>query len=112
MPKLGYVYILASRRNGTLYIGVTSDLLKRVRQHKTHTFEGFTSRYHVHRLVYYETHGLILDAIAREKRLKKWNRKWKLRLIEAVNPTWRDLFDELDANPNLSLDPRLRGDDV
>jgi len=93
MPKRGTVYVLASRRNGALYIGVTSDLLKRVWMHKHDVTEGFTKRYGVHRLVYFEEYDDIRDAITREKRLKKWNRAWKLRLIEEANPTWDDLYD-------------------
>jgi putative endonuclease len=89
------VYILASKRNGTLYIGVTSDLKRRVRQHKNGALEGFTKKYHVHMLVYYECGESIKAAIAREKQLKKWNRKWKLRLIERENPGWNDLYEEL-----------------
>ncbi|MCC6961955.1 MAG: GIY-YIG nuclease family protein [candidate division Zixibacteria bacterium] len=93
--KAGYVYILASRRNGTLYVGVTSDLKGRVWEHKTDMVEGFTSKYGVHMLVYYEVAGDIRSAITREKQLKKWNRGWKLRLIESFNPTWRDLYEDL-----------------
>ena len=92
-PKTGYVYILASSRNGTLYIGVTSNLAERVRQHKEGTFEGFTSRYGVSTLVYFEQHDRLADAIAREKQLKKWRRAWKLELIEDFNPSWRDLYE-------------------
>jgi putative endonuclease len=99
MPKRGYVYIMASKRNGTLYTGVTSDLVRRVWEHKQDRVEGFTKRYSVHRLVYVEAHDDIQDAIAREKRIKKWNRQWKLKLIEKDNPDWRDLYDELAANP-------------
>ena len=95
MPKQPCVYILASKRNGTLYIGVTSDLFIRVGTHKQDLIEGFTKRYGVHRLVYYEMHETMEAAILREKRLKKWNRAWKLRLIEGMNPEWEDLFDEL-----------------
>ena len=84
--KTYYVYILASRRNGTLYIGVTNDLIKRVYEHKNNLIEGFTSRYNVHRLVYYEQFDNIEYAIQTEKRLKKWRRKWKLELIEKENP--------------------------
>ena len=91
MPKPGTVYILASRRNGTLYVGVTSDLVRRVWEHKHDMVEGFTKKYSVHRLVYFEEYGDIRNAITREKQLKKWNRAWKLRLIEADNPDWRDL---------------------
>ena len=85
------VYILASRRNGTLYIGVTSNLAKRTGQHKNDQGESFTKQYSVHTLVYYELHPTMLDAMRREKRLKKWNRAWKLELIERVNPDWKDL---------------------
>jgi len=91
------VYILASKRNGTLYIGVTSDLLQRVWQHRTGMVEGFTKRYGVHSLVYYELHTDMRDAILREKQLKKWNRAWKIELIEQDNPEWRDLWFELVA---------------
>lgn len=103
MPKRGYVYILASKRNGTLYTGVTSDLVRRVWEHKQDKVDGFTKRYGVHRLVYYEAHDDIRDAIVREKRIKKWNRQWKLELIEASNPNWHDLYDELTENPESSL---------
>lgn len=89
------VYILASKRNGTLYIGVTSDLVGRVWQHKQGEYDGFTSRYGVKLLVYYETFTRIDDAIVREKQLKEWHRAWKLRLIEQANPDWRDLWPEV-----------------
>ena len=89
------VYILASKRNGTLYVGVTSDLVKRGWEHRTSVAEGFTKRYGVHTLVYFELHEDMLSAISREKQLKKWNRAWKLRLIEERNPTWRDLWREI-----------------
>ncbi|MCS6847387.1 MAG: GIY-YIG nuclease family protein [Anaerolineae bacterium] len=89
------VYILASRRNGTLYIGVTSNLRQRIWEHKNDVAEGFTKKYGVHMLVYYELHTSMLDAIRREKQLKKWNRAWKLKLIEAQNPEWRDLYDDI-----------------
>jgi putative endonuclease len=94
MPKQPCVYILASKRNGTLYIGVTSDIFNRTSLHKQDLIEGFTKRYGVHRLVYYEMHLTMADAIRREKRLKKWNRAWKIRLIESMNPEWEALFDE------------------
>lgn len=90
-----YVYILASGRNGTLFIGVTSNLLHRVSQHKNDLVPGFTSKYKVHSLVYYEQFEDIRSAIQREKRLKKWNREWKLDLIEKANPDWNDLYDLL-----------------
>ena len=93
--KTYYVYILASKKNGTLYIGVTSNLLRRVSQHRGKETPGFAQRYGVHRLVYCETFGHIEDAIRREKRLKDWKRQWKLRLIERDNPQWRDLYDDM-----------------
>jgi putative endonuclease len=93
MQRQPAVYIMASKPNGTLYIGVTSDLAKRSWEHKTDSADGFTKRYGVHRLVYYELHQDMLSAIAREKQLKKWNRVWKLELIEAQNPEWKDLWD-------------------
>src|SRR5262245_59235917 len=101
------VYILASRRNGTLYIGVTSDLAQRVTLHKQDLIEGFTKKYGVHRLVYYEMHETMDAAILREKRLKEWRRLWKIRLIESMNPEWLDLFDDrtgevLDGPADLS----------
>lgn len=89
------VYILASMRNGTLYVGVTSDLIKRVWQHKTGLVEGFTNKYAVHHLVYFELHDSMGNAITREKQIKEWQRKWKLNLIEANNPTWKDLYLDL-----------------
>lgn len=88
------VYILASKRNGTLYVGVTSDLVKRGWEHRTNTVDGFTKKYGVHALVYYELHENMISAITREKQLKKWNRAWKLRLIEERNPEWHDLWQE------------------
>lgn len=90
--KQYYVYILASKRNGTLYIGVTNDLVRRVCEHKQKTVEGFTKRYNVNILVYYEIFKDIRQAITREKRLKAWKREWKIRLIEEQNPEWKDLF--------------------
>jgi putative endonuclease len=89
------VYILASQRNGTLYTGVTSDLPKRVWEHRHDAAEGFSKRYGVHLLVYFEIHPDMLSAITREKQIKKWNRAWKIRLIEAANPEWRDLWGEI-----------------
>ena len=86
-----YVYILARRRNGTLYIGVTNDLVKRVYEHKNDLVEGFTKKYQVHNMVYYEQTPDIQTAIAREKQLKKWSRRWKIELIEKLNPNWKDL---------------------
>jgi len=90
-----YVYILASKPRGTLYIGVTNDLVRRVYEHKNEIIEGFTKRYGVHLLVYYEQGKNVASVIWREKRLKKWNREWKLQLIERENPEWRDLYPDL-----------------
>ena len=87
-----YVYILASERNGTLYIGVTSDLVKRVWEHKSDFVEGFTKQHQVHTLVWYEMHGNMESAITREKQLKEWKRQWKVELIEKSNPYWNDLY--------------------
>ena len=95
--KQYYVYILASKRNGTLYIGVTNNLLKRVSEHKNNLVEGFTKKYNVHNLVYYETHNDTYCAITREKQMKKWKRKYKLELIEKSNPDWIDLYKALTA---------------
>ncbi len=89
------VYILASERNGTLYIGVTSDLIKRVWQHKNDLADGFTKKYRVHQLVWYESHPTMESAIKREKALKNWHRIWKIRIIEQMNPDWLDLYQEL-----------------
>lgn len=89
------VYILSSKRNGTLYVGVTSDLVKRGWEHRTDVVEGFTNKYGVHTLVYFEMCDDMVSAIAREKQLKKWNRAWKLRLIEERNPEWRDLWQDI-----------------
>ena len=92
MPqKIYYTYILANKRNGTLYVGITSDLEKRIVQHKTKMFEGFTEKYDVNRLVYFEATDDVGYAITREKKIKRWNRKWKLELIEKMNPEWEDL---------------------
>ena len=93
--KTGYVYILANKENGTLYTGVTSDLKKRVWEHKNDAFDGFTSKYKIHTLVYFEQSEDITSAIAREKNLKNWQRKWKLELINKFNPEWRDLYEEI-----------------
>ena len=97
MAKQFYVYILASKRNGTLYIGVTSDLIQRVWQHKNKMVRGFTQKYDVKRLVYYEVHTNSESAITREKHMKKWRRQWKIRLIEEKNPSWRDLYDDIKS---------------
>jgi putative endonuclease len=93
--RQAYVYILANKRNGTLYVGVTSDLVRRVYEHKQNFVDGFTKKYHVHDLVYYEAHDHIQEAIIREKQLKKWSRSWKIRLIEEMNAQWRDLYLEI-----------------
>jgi putative endonuclease len=95
MPKQPAVYILASKRNGTLYVGVTSDLQQRAWTHKNDLVEGFTRKYSVHSLVYYELHQDMMSAITREKQIKKWNRAWKLELIEKENPDWKDLSDTI-----------------
>lgn len=125
------VYILASERNGTLYIGVTSDLIKRVWQHKESLADGFTKKYGVKMLVWYEQHETMESAIAKEKAMKKWLRKWKLKTIEQTNPDWHDLWPEITGekpqtvvpanagtqqNKNASdssnpLDSRIRGND-
>jgi putative endonuclease len=102
----GYVYILASRRNGTLYTGVTTDLPKRMYEHRTGIIPGFTKRYSVNRLVHVETYHDVSDAIVRERRIKEWRRAWKLDLIERDNPDWTDLaatllgFDPLPKRPS------------
>ncbi|MBA16163.1 MAG: endonuclease [Sphingomonas sp.] len=95
MEKRGYVYIMASGRNGTLYIGVTSDLVKRAWQHHEGAIEGFTKRYGCKHLVWFEVHDRIDSAIRREKQMKEWRRAWKLREIEEMNPDWHDLFPTL-----------------
>jgi putative endonuclease len=92
MEKQPFVYIMASKRNGTLYIGVTSDLVQRIWEHREGTADGFTAQYGVKRLVYFEAHGDMHTAITREKQLKKWERAWKIRLIEEMNPRWDDLW--------------------
>jgi putative endonuclease len=95
MSEPGYAYIMASERNGTLYIGVTSDLAQRVWQHREGLGNGFTARYGVKMLVYYEAFDDVLAAISREKAMKKWRRQWKLRAIERMNPDWRDLYPDI-----------------
>jgi putative endonuclease len=92
MNKQPAVYILASKKNGTLYIGVTSNLVKRVWEHKNRLVAGFTRRYSVHQLVWYEMHDTVESAITREKRIKEWKRQWKIELIEQSNPGWQDLY--------------------
>ncbi|MBS0278384.1 MAG: GIY-YIG nuclease family protein [Proteobacteria bacterium] len=110
-----YVYMLASRRNGTLYVGVTNDIMRRTYQHKNELIEGFTKKYGIHILVWFESYGDIRDAIAREKQLKKWNRAWKIKLIEANNSGWNDLYERLlekIALPDLPGSPSPRDADA
>ena len=95
--KRYFVYILASQRNGTIYVGSTSNLIQRVWQHKNNMIPGFTARYVIHQLVYYEEHQSIVEMVRREKRLKNWCRKWKLNLIEGFNPAWRDLYADISS---------------
>ena len=95
MDRHPAVYILASHRNGTLYVGVSSNLPARVWQHRNDVVEGFSKQYGTHLLVYYEVHESMIAAITREKQIKEWKRLWKLRLIESVNPDWRDLFEQI-----------------
>lgn len=97
MEKGGWVYILTNRPNGVLYTGVTSNLARRIYEHRNNLLPGFTSRYNLHRLVWYEQYGGIGEAIAREKAIKNWKRDWKVKRIEAINPEWRDLYEELNA---------------
>jgi putative endonuclease len=93
--KRYFIYILASQRNGTLYVGSTTNLIQRIWQHKNNLIPGFTNKYAIHRFVYYEEHINLFEMWRREKRLKNWNREWKLELIENFNPTWRDLYEEI-----------------
>ena len=93
--KQYYVYILANKRNGTLYTGITSDIIRRVWEHKTPSLLSFTSKYKVSRLVYYEMHNDVMEAIKREKNIQSWQRMWKLRLIEEGNPNWDDLYEKI-----------------
>ena len=95
MSKQPYVYLLASQRNGTLYVGVTSNLVKRIYQHRNNQVEGFTKRYAVHHLVWYEAHENMESAILKEKKIKKWDRQTKLCLIESQNPEWEDLWEKI-----------------
>ena len=111
MEKASYVYILASAPYGVFYIGVTSDLIKRVWQHREGVADGFTKQHRVKQLVWYEIHCEILQAITREKQIKKWNRDWKVNLIQKSNPDWRDLYDQITGQ-EANLDSRLRGNDV
>jgi len=93
--KQYYVYILSSRKNGTLYTGITSNLIKRIYEHKNNLVEGFSKRYNVHNLVCYEAYDDIAEALSREKHIKKWKRQWKIELIESENPEWKDLYSEI-----------------
>ncbi len=102
-----YVYILASKKNGTLYTGVTDNLIKRVWQHKNKLVDGFTKKYNIDKLVYFEITDDIRSAILREKRIKKWNRQWKIELIKKNNPEWKDLYEEFFDD----VDSRLRRND-
>ena len=113
MEKQPYVYLLASDRNGTLYVGVTSDLVGRTWQHREHVVGGFSKRYGVVRLVWFEEHPTMESAIQREKRIKKWNRDWKVGLIDANNPSWRDLWPDITGQvpKAASMDSRFRGND-
>lgn len=90
-----YTYIIASQKNGTLYIGMTNDLIRRIYEHKNNLNKGFASKYSTHQLVWYEAHSTATAAITREKQIKKWKRAWKIRLIEKENPNWNDLYDDL-----------------
>lgn len=122
MKKNYYTYILSNKKNGTLYIGVTNDLLRRIYEHKRKLVDGFTASYDVDKLVYFEQFEDIYDAINREKQLKKWNRSWKTELIEDFNPKWNDLFYEYGGREfetgvdygslkEQRLDSRFRGND-
>ena len=104
------VYLLASDRNGTLYAGVTSDLIARTWQHREHVVDGFSKRHGVTKLVWFELHATMESAIQREKQIKKWNRAWKLELIEKANPYWNDLWPEITGQTK-TLDSRFRGND-
>ena len=99
------VYLLASKRNGTLYVGVTSNLIARIHQHRTGAFEGFAKKHGIKSLVWFEPHETMEAAIIREKRIKKWKREWKLRLIEERNPDWRDLAQDLGFDPLAGFPP-------
>ena len=112
MERQPCVYLMASKRNGTLYCGVTSDLVQRVWEHREHVIDGFTKRYSVVRLVWYELHPTLESAILREKRIKKRNRAWKVRMVDAFNPSWRDLWADItDQAPRADVhgSPPARG---
>jgi len=95
MRKQYFIYILASKKNGTLYMGGTNNLIKRIYEHKNNFVKGFTQKYNVHHLVYYEIFNDVYEAITGEKRLKKWKRQWKIELIKKFNPEWKDLYEEI-----------------
>lgn len=95
MKSNSYVYILSSKKNGTLYVGESDDLIKRIYEYKNDFVEGFTKKYQIHTLVYYEVHEEIMRAILREKQIKKWNRGWKIALFTDSNPEWKDLYPEI-----------------
>ncbi|GGO50585.1 putative endonuclease [Roseovarius pacificus] len=101
MPKDMYVYIVTNKRHGTLYIGVTNDLVRRVWEHRTHAISGFTDRYNLTRLIWYEHHVEPAAAIRREKALKRWSRDWKIELVEQANPDWVDFWQEISGQPDL-----------
>jgi len=114
MHKQPCVYLLASGSNGTLYAGVTSNLVGRIWQHRAHAVEGFSSRYNVTRLVWHELHSTMESAILREKRIKKWHRSWKMKLINDTHPSWRDLWPDITGQDHVKVTPvdsRLRGND-
>ena len=95
MNTSGYTYIISNKKQGTLYVGVTSNLIKRIYEHKQKSVKGFSDRYNLHKLVYYEMHDTIELAIAREKQLKNWHRQWKINLIEETNADWNDLYESI-----------------
>ncbi|WP_420717579.1 GIY-YIG nuclease family protein [Emcibacter sp.] len=97
MEKGGFVYILANKKHGTLYVGVTSDLVRRIYEHRNDLVEGFTRKYSIHRLVWFETHEGIEAALVREKQIKNWKRAWKIEAIEEKNPDWRDLYEDISG---------------
>lgn len=101
MAKVGYVYIITNKPDGVLYVGVTSDILRRIFEHKQQLVEGFSSRYHLDTLVWYEEFPTIAEAIVCEKRIKKWKRDWKIRVIEETNPAWADLYPSLTHHGSL-----------
>jgi putative endonuclease len=108
MKKSYYVYIICNKRNGTLYIGVTNDLFRRITEHKHGEIDGFSKKYNVHQLVYFEETSDIIAALTREKQIKKWKRAWKLRLIEQSNPEWKDLFQDITGGQKMTGFPPAR----